>query len=410
MLRVVASVALASELADAVRTGYNTNSASMTSAGNVLARITGLMQEGMQQHAESNAFGRTMESARTIVDRSDQEVTPGVKGGLDDALDKVIAEMQTKVDALIKQAHSDDQTTINNAVDTLSMAATDLVGQKSKADSADAMWIGCVGSEHGDLKQWEAEQQSLKGARSDQIEPCQQEADAEPFAWTAEVASLTCDLSQDAGCANALQEFNDQTARQLAAAESSVTAATEKHLKWKTACTEAKDAVSAQSSTTDIAEQDWLDQRQLCSKQSLDRASDICEFQTKFDNKCKLASDLTKKVGELVQQENDRVKEFITSQTVQCMMVAVKEGKALDNASLEACEKSFAYNTDVGSLDPKQAERAAHMVGEKFTCEETSVSFSGSDWKMPASTAEASSSEYTKVEFVPELPLAMCSE
>merc|ERR1719210_3254272 len=134
--------------------------------------------------------------------------TPGVTEVFSSTVDKLDADVQTK----IKEAHSNTQVAINNAVSALEDATKNALALKQTADAADQTWFNCVRVEKSMLEAVEHADQALAKSRSGVAEPCQEQQDKSKFNWKAEVEDLAfeCDVSIHGNCDAQLASYKTQ--------------------------------------------------------------------------------------------------------------------------------------------------------------------------------------------------------
>jgi len=371
-------------------------------------RISALMQE----HMDESSANQAMQTIRSIAEQN-QEITPGAMEGLSETIDKVVGEIQSGVDAKIKAAQQSDQSSINSLIGALTESAAELVEDKSAADTADQTWNDCMVLEKRDLTAWEKEQTNLKGARSNQIMPCQQEVDTEPYEWHASTHTFdfSCDISAAGNCDEQLQKLETLMTEMQTKAQGSMDTAVSTHKSWTGKCNDAKNAVSAQSTVVDTASNTYTNQRQQCSNDLEDRQLKMCQFNSQFKVKCAKASSYQQQLTDLfTPNEESRRKEWSSSQVTQCMLLGVKQQDALDAEALTACQGKVNYDDSVGKVDTLTATYDKLMIGANFMCTETDVQFTGSEWTVAGEVGSEKSTDYSKAKNVKyALPLASCA-
>jgi len=399
-------------LSSAARTQLSTEDGS--GAARVMSRIGALLQ------ARGGANEEVLTNLRLL---ALQKITPGATDSLNEALTKVIGQLETNVESKIKSGHEDAQTALNTAIDALSGATTNAVNEKVAADRIDGAWYDCVRDEKVKRVKIEQAEEELQQSRSSQIEPCQQQEDRKGFESQvlADTLQFECDISTHGNCDAQMENYVAQIESMLSGVRAEVQAAEESWTEAKNACDAAKaDVVAKQSSLSD-ATSAWHDARSECQEKHETRHVTLCIFGKALQRKCGKVTAYHELVTE-TETENggahshpDRVAEWKAVAATKCMLSKVIDGVELDATTLDVCETAIDYGSDVGVLAKGQGEFAELTTPAKFTCNEATITFSGETWEVPTGEAPASS-EYISNPFAPEVvldedssPFAFCS-
>jgi len=202
----------------AVRQQLNTDGSS--GAAQVIDRIGALLQ------TRGGAGDEVLNNLRSL---ALQKITPGATDSLNEALTKVIAQLETDVETKIKSWHLDTQRAIDAAVDALRGATTNAVDEKQTADGLDGAWYSCVTDEKAKRVAIEEAEEALQQARDSQIEPCQQQEDrkatgAQPQADT---LKFFCDISTHGNCDAQIANYKAQVDSMISGVKAETQAAVE---------------------------------------------------------------------------------------------------------------------------------------------------------------------------------------
>merc|ERR1719330_815729 len=127
-----------------------------------------------------------------------------MRPALNQALTKVMEEIESIVDQKIKEDHKNTQTAIDSKVQIIGQRTQVAKEHHQTAKQDDEEWFMCVAQERNMLVTVEKAEQDLKDSRSNTEEPCQREQDLSSFSYDADVSKFvyTCDMSTDNGCRN----------------------------------------------------------------------------------------------------------------------------------------------------------------------------------------------------------------
>jgi len=285
-------------------------------------------------------------------------ITPGATDSLNEALAKVIVQLETEVETKIKSWHLDTGRAVDAAVDALTGATTNAVAEKGTADELDGAWNSCVRDEKAKRVAIEEAEEDLQQARNSQIEPVPDGAKA------------------------------DVVAKQSALG----------------------DATSA-----------WQDARRNCLEKHESRHVALCFFGKALQRKCGKVTEYRDLIGEIEKVNGggysrpDRGEEWKAVAATKCMLSKVIAGSEITATTLDACESAINFDRDVGVLDKKTGEFATLTSPAIFTCDEETITFGGETWEVPTGEAPASS-EYVVRPFSLAVsldedssPFALCS-
>jgi len=379
---VVADVAT---LGSAARTQVNTEGSS--GAAHVLGRIGALLQ------------ARGVADLNNLRSLALQKITPGATNSLNEALTKVIDELEKEVETKIKSWHHDTGRAIDASVDALRVATTNAVGEKETADALDLAWNSCVRDEKAKRVAIEEAEDDLQQARNSQIEPCQQQEDRKATDFQPQAATLKfdCDISTHENCDAQIADYMAQIDSMLSGVTADTQVAVNSWTEAKNACDAAKADVVAKQSALGDATSAWQDARSNCQDTHESRQVALCIFGKELQRKCGKVTEYRDLLGEIEKVNGgghsrpDRVEEWKAVSATKCMLSKVVEGAEISDAVLDACESAINFDRDVGVLDEKQGEFAELTSPAKFTCDEAVITFSGETWEVPTGEAPASS-------------------
>merc|ERR1719210_1685242 len=166
--------------------------------------------------------------------------TPGVNEVFSSTVDKLSADVDTK----IKEAHSNTQVAIDNAVSALEGATQNALAFKETADAADQTWFNCVRVEKSMLESVEHADKALADSRSAVTEPCQDQDDKARFSWKPEEdLAFECDISVHDNCDTQLASYRSQMKTLFGELQEDVKEAGSEYAEAKRLCDNAKQDV-----------------------------------------------------------------------------------------------------------------------------------------------------------------------
>merc|ERR1719189_1868237 len=145
---------------------------------------------------------RTVQAVHLSTQRASEQITPGMRPALNQALNKVVEEIQSIVDQKIKEDHKNTQTAIDGKVQIVGQRTQVAKEHHQTAKQKDEAWFACVAQEQSMLVEVEKAEQDLKDSRSATEEPCQREQDLSDFSYDADVSAFEfhCNMAQDRRC------------------------------------------------------------------------------------------------------------------------------------------------------------------------------------------------------------------
>jgi hypothetical protein len=381
----------------------------------LVERMDALYQKTRDGTGESNAQIRAMSNLRELARAA---ATPGVNEVFSSTVDTLSADVETK----IKEAHSNTQVAINNAVIALEDATKNALALKDTADTADQTWFNCVRVEKSMLESVEHADKALAKSRSAVTEPCQEQEDKARFNWKAQEEDLAfeCVISIHDNCDTQLVSYRSQMNSLVEELKEDVKEAGSEYAEAKQRCERARQDVVRKQSALDESKQTWQDQRKKCQGLHTQRSEAMCSFGNSLQTKCSNAAHYTSLVAEIKADGNnhshpDRVEEWKMTHVTKCWLSKAAAGETLDEAALTSCVNSVNFDKDVGILDLKSEEVASLTSSENFTCSESTITFQGQLWDVPEEGAD--SSEYTTHDYHPKInfedgsaPFAVCAE
>merc|ERR1719497_78936 len=99
----------------AVRRGFGADSTPAT-ATHVVEKITSLLQAQMGDSAAKSKVRRTVQAVHLSTQRASEQITPGMRKDLNEALNEVVKEIESIVDQKIQEDHKNTQTAIDSKV------------------------------------------------------------------------------------------------------------------------------------------------------------------------------------------------------------------------------------------------------------------------------------------------------
>jgi len=397
-------------LSSAARTQLNTELSS--GVADVMGRIGALLQ------TRGGAEGEVSKLRALALEM----ITPGATDSLNEALAKVIVQLETEVETKIKSWHLDTGRAVDAAVDALTGATTNAVAEKGTADELDGAWNSCVRDEKAKRVAIEEAEDDLQQARNSQVEPCQQQEDRAPTGFQPQAATLQfdCDISTHGNCDAQIEDYMDQIDSMISGVKADTQAAVESWTEAKNACDAAKADVLAKQSALGDATSAWQAARSDCQEKHESRQVSLCIFGKALQRKCGKVTEYRDLIEEIEKVNGggfsrpDRREEWKAVASTKCMLSKVVAGSEISSTTLDACEKAISFDRDVGVLDEKQGEFAELTSPAKFTCNEAFITFTGETWEVPAGEAPASSG-YVSKPFNPAVsldedssPFAMC--
>merc|ERR1719422_3001792 len=371
----------------------------------LVERMDALYQKSREGTGKSNAHTKAMSNLRELARVA---ATAGVTEVFSSTVDKLRADVETK----IKEAHSNTQVAINNAVIALEDATKNALALKQTADATDQTWFNCVRVENSMLESVEHADKALAKSRSAVTEPCQDQEDKAKFSWKAEEDDLAfeCDISIHDNCDTQLASYRSQVNNLFEELEEDVKEAGSEYAEAKHLCERARADVVRKQSALDEAKKTWQDQRKKCQDEHTQRSEGMCTFGNSLQTKCSNAAHYTSLVAEIntVNGNNhshpDRVEEWKMTHITKCWLSKAATGETLDEAALTSCVNSVNFDDDVGTLDLKSKLVSSLTSPANFSCSEETITFTGNQWKIPTGS-DPKSTDYIIEDFAPAVSL-----
>mmetsp|Transcript_27568 Transcript_27568/g.66443 ORF Transcript_27568/g.66443 Transcript_27568/m.66443 type:complete len:492 (-) Transcript_27568:41-1516(-) len=350
------------------------------------------------------------------------KLTPEAKdvitGTLLPTVDKEIAQ------SILKEFET-AQELLNEKVAALKSTTTATVAAKGRADAADQTLLSCREAQKGKFaehEQCEADRAQriaelngeCEAARSAAAAKKEQKEAAATFDLGSSVCSPEdCDVAKDPTCG--LGDLAESVAGLQAQVKLKVERYTQLTQQLATADEDAMTKCSTAEkypveNTCETQAEEAASETQKCSAAHETADLDKCNFGTFLQGKC---ADLTE-VNALIEKikasertdslsEPDRQAEWEATQRLKCLLEALRdEGDLSQDAAAQcAAAEDRAYPK---TFDYKTAEIAELTSGDNFSCGETTITFSGSQWSV-GENAE----DFQKSEDVPEISLAVHS-
>lgn len=348
----------------------------------VMNRISSLLQN----HAGTDEMLQTL-----------AHITPGAGTSMSQALNTVIADIESNVMEKIKAGHAETQKDLDDALGELKTSTAAAVAQKSAAIKSDTAWFSCVASERELLVAVETADAAATESRSNQDAPCQTQVDLSKFSTHREIAGSSCDFSAEGSCESAMDQLEDAVSKAESSITSELAGAQASYDQATNQCNAAKaDALSKQSAHSDSITA-YEAKKEACVRKHEQRQLSLCLFGSTLQQKCAENADYNDVLGKINSAGNpfshsDRVAEWTTSTLTMCMLRKVLDGDTLDAATLTVCTSDVNYARDVGELSKPDDFPACTAEKIKFG--------NGQAWEIPEGDLP-SSSDYNRIEFAP---------
>jgi len=357
------------------------------------------------------AFVQTGDAVQSAADLnkilSALQATPEALETLRASLNAVVTDLETNVLTKIENGFQATQEEVSSRIGALTAATSASQGAKAAADSSDANWIACVGTEKSKLEAHEAAVSALAAAEAAKVQPCAEQDAAAPYSFTPDLNfEFNCDFFAGS-CDSALANYNTQVNDMVSSLSSDLDAKTDVYTEAKGRCDGAKAEIVKKEGELQLAGEAYDDQRRQCGEQHEARNTGICVFGEKLQEKCHSLSRFKALLYDVDQtnsqfSEVDREAEWGTTKTTICLLEKVVADETIDSAALQACKDSISYTDQVGDLDRKETELGQQTSGDNFSCDEETITFNGETWQTPsAEVSKPPSSDYKKVAFAP---------
>jgi len=337
--------------------------------------------------------------------------TPEAMAHLTDALNDVIEELQDTVKTTINVSFQQTQKELNDRMDNLVDATTTALGLKDVAYTDDSIYITCVEEEQAKKVLAEAAAKANDDAYYAIEEPCDRQENNKAFSWEPQVkpSTFTCNF-MEGDCTSKLEAYEgDVNVTVLQALDTEVGQRVAFYNTAKTDCQNAHDLHDEKRRENEDAWAVFGDKQEECRGQNEKRELAMCGFGTSLQQKCRLVGEFNTLLVEIntpngnVHSQPDRDGEWATTETTICMLQQVIDTGAVDENTLASCAAGKPFSTEVGELDLKEAELTQQTTSENFSCEETSITFTGKNWIIPP--RHEHSRYYEDFDYHPELSL-----
>jgi len=406
-----------------VRKGFGAESTPVT-ATHVVDKITSLVQTHLAESSASRSkVQRAIHAVRLSTQRASEQITPGMRPALNEALTKVVTEIERIVDKKIKEDHQNTQTAIDGKVQNIRAHTQEAKARHEDAVNLDKTWFECVAEEKAKLELVEQAERSVADSRAALDEPCQRKEDTSDYSVDLAVDKFVfqCDKSQDSNCSTAFGTFDQNVETLLSDLKSKKTAASNAYQQATDDCQKANDDLNSKKADLGDKRNAWLSQRVDCDDAKDRRDAAMCHFGLKLKTKCvsvseyhSLIVDVEKSSGG-VYSHPDRVQQWRASHVTKCMLGKVVSDFEINIDTMNACAATVDFEAQVGKLDKKTIEVADLTSDANFTCKEETIKFFGQIWARPEDEDNAKSEDYIRSSWQPEInfgedsaPFAFC--
>jgi len=339
--------------------------------------------------ANDAVHSRVMNNLRLLA-----SITPFQSDSMKEVLKTVITDIEANVETKITADLEGTRNAIAETINQLKVATTTAGEDKTKADNADNNWFNCIREEKAFRQEIEEADAATKNSRSNEGVPCQQQQDLAAFQASPQLENFDCDFSTG-DCDGQLTNYRTQVTSMLSGLKDELSNKQADYDVAKTACQQAVDDTTAQSSAHDEKIVEWNSKQTECQSIHTSRLLTMCNFGTALQRKCMTAAAYTNLIEEVERVDGgghsqpDREQEWKTTQLTKCMLKEVMGGGSIDANTLKTCDTDA---SSVGDLDKMQDDFAA--TAEKFTCSEETITFGDRTWTVPEGEAP-SASDYT---------------
>lgn len=326
------------------------------------------------------------------------------EGDLSDVV-AFLDEEVAAIEEIIIEDHNDAIAKVAQAVQDIQDADTTLISKYDTAVSKDETYQAGVQAEVDyvlTLEGLASEEPGLKKAMDDAQSA---RDDIKDINIIGTMAQFSCDMKTDENCGQALSDFEAAKDLMLQGLDSQRQTAESNY--------ETKDGTYQAAITARTGHLVHMWQNNYAGKNNFNvnkgkrssRSSAICEAGTAFVDKCAKVAEYRSIIAQ-VEEENsesslshpDRVNEWRVTQMARCVVRLLAEGSdEIDESALDECENdaNFEDKYPFGSEEKKTQmfNQLIDASAGKFSCNEESLSFSGTDWEIAAATL-ASWQEY----------------
>jgi len=393
--------------------GFGAESTPVT-ATHVVDKITSLVQTHLAEGSTSRSkVHRTIHAVRLSTQRASEQITPGMRPALNEALSKVVTEIERIVDKKTKEDHQNTQIAIDEKVQTISAHTQEAKARHQDAVNLDKTWFECVAEEKNKLELVEQAERSVADSRAALDEPCQRKEDTSDYSIDLEVNKFVfeCNKAQDSNCSTAFGTFDQNVETLLSDLKSKKAAAANAYQQATDDCQKANDDWNSKKADLGDKRNEWFAQRVECDDAKDKRDAAMCHFGLKLQTKCKSVSEYHSLIAEVDKEDGgvyshpDRVQQWLVSHVTKCMLGKVVSDFEINEAIMKECAGTVDFESQVGKLDRKSAELSDLTSDENFTCLEETVKFYGQIWARPEDEDNAKSDDYIRSSWEPEVNL-----
>jgi len=406
-----------------VRKGFGAESTPVT-ATHVVDKITSLVQTQLADSSTSRSkVQRTIHAVRLSTQRASEQITPGMRPALNEALSKVVTEIERIVDKKIKEDHQNTQVAIDEKVQAIRAHTQEAKARHEDAVKLDKEWFECVAEEKNKLELVEQAERAVADSRAALDEPCQRKEDTSDYSIDLgpDKFVFQCDKTQDSNCSAAFGSFNQNVESLLSDLKSRKTAATAAYQQATDDCQKANDDWNTKKADLGNKRNDWFAQRVVCDDAKDSRDAAMCHFGLKLQVKCHSVSEYHGLMDEIdringgVYSHPDREQQWRASHITKCMLEKVVSDFEINIDTMKACAGTVDFASQVGTLDRKSNDLADLTSDANFTCREETIKFFGQIWARPEDEDNAKSDDYIRSSWQPEInfgedsaPFAFC--
>lgn len=352
-----------------------------------VAQVMTTLSSMLEQRGYSKKVLESLRAAEALSE------TPGLSDSLTSILGTVVAELESHVETAIQSGFSSTQSALATAHSAVETSTSNSLTKKAAADTNDEIWYSCVDEEKTKLEEAEAAAVALSVAIEAAVAPCNEmnTRASTPFLFSVEPGSMSCDLSIG-NCDAALSTYLGNLEDAIKTQQDNMQGDIDAYETAKNACDAANAEIEAKEAAKTNATTAFDTQVMTCMNAHEEREVAMCmfgkELQVKHANEqafSTLIEEVTGTGG--VHSEPDRQLEWKTVSVVKCMLTRVRDGAALDNASLSTCEESVDYQSDVGVIN--LYEDTFNGFRSAFDTTQATITFStGKTWETGQTSAD----------------------
>lgn len=341
--------------------------------------------------------------------------TPEAAKSLEEALARLVQEIEQNVETKIHSNHASQQSNIDEKVESLKSQTEILVQHKKTADGYDAGWFSCVGQEAHLAKmsvmhEQEAHEASVHTNKTcpthDAIKMSSRKPDAADF-------KFVCDISAHGNCDTPMQGYQILIQSLLAKVKKDAASDTTAWTAAKLACDQAMENEKKLWELHAQTREQWSQRSQTCKLAHEKREVSMCWFGSVMQHKCTSLEQYHHLIAQIdtvnggVDSHPDLVKEWFSAAETKCLLSKIMAGDELDASILEACKASVDFDSQVGVLNKAEETVKSLSSNNTFTCSEETITFeTGRTWQLPINDHKWSE-QYKEGPFHPEVSVAV---